>query len=65
MRLLSVYDFSNYCYIFIDFNGLKKINDTYGHVYGDATLVLVANKLKELYGKMARIFRKVAMNSSF
>lgn len=58
MRLLSIHDYSNFCYVFIDFNGLKRINDTYGHVYGDASLVLVANKLKECFGKKAIIFRK-------
>ncbi|MDO4549577.1 MAG: bifunctional diguanylate cyclase/phosphodiesterase, partial [Clostridia bacterium] len=33
--------------VFVDINGLKHINDTYGHVYGDRTIVHVAKLLKE------------------
>ena len=58
MRLITRSDRKQYCYIFIDFNDLKMINDTYGHVYGDATLVLVANCLKEYFGYKAMIYRK-------
>ena len=33
--------------IMMDINGLKKINETYGHNQGDAALILVADALKE------------------
>ena len=33
--------------IMMDINGLKKINETYGHSQGDAALILVADALKE------------------
>ena len=32
--------------LFVDVNGLKKINDTYGHSAGDATLIHVAQLLR-------------------
>lgn len=34
---------------FADMDGLKKINDTYGHEYGDKAIVLQAKILKELF----------------
>ncbi len=33
--------------IFIDINGMKKINDTYGHSFGDYVIIRVASILKE------------------
>lgn len=32
--------------VYFDLNGLKSINDTYGHAAGDAALVMVANTLR-------------------
>ncbi|HEY8435620.1 MAG TPA: GGDEF domain-containing protein [Haloplasmataceae bacterium] len=58
MRLITRLGRDDFCYIFIDFNGLKKINDTYGHIYGDAALVLVANQLKAFFSKHSLLFRK-------
>lgn len=34
-----------------DMNGLKDINDTYGHEFGDLALVYSANLVKEVYGE--------------
>lgn len=34
--------------VFIDLNGFKAINDTYGHRTGDAVLVEVANRLRQV-----------------
>ena len=36
---------------FIDFDDLKKINDTEGHSSGDALLIDFSNKLKEYFYK--------------
>ncbi|MEW4414841.1 bifunctional diguanylate cyclase/phosphodiesterase [Clostridium sp. AN503] len=33
--------------IFIDINGMKKLNDTYGHSFGDYVIIRVASILKE------------------
>ena len=35
--------------IFMDLNGMKKINDTYGHDMGDSVLVIVAQALRETF----------------
>ena len=34
-----------------DLNGLKKINDTYGHEYGDMALSDAAERLEKVFGK--------------
>ncbi|MEF3693320.1 MAG: diguanylate cyclase [Acholeplasmataceae bacterium] len=34
--------------IMIDINGLKIINDTYGHLYGDSIIVMISEKLKKI-----------------
>ena len=34
-----------------DINGLKQINDTYGHETGDRSIIAASNILKEIYGK--------------
>lgn len=39
---------SSICIIFSDLNGLKKINDIYGHEQGDFTIKLVADAFKSL-----------------
>ncbi len=35
--------------IFIDINGLKEANDTYGHIYGDKLIIKCANICKEVF----------------
>lgn len=37
--------------LFIDLNGLKKANDTFGHNYGDDLLKNTATKIKEIFGE--------------
>lgn len=41
---------------FLDINGLKYINDTYGHDQGDQTLVFTANMMKKYFSD-ANLFR--------
>ena len=38
------------CCVFIDVNGLKHINDTYGHKRGDKMLKFVADKIRKFFG---------------
>lgn len=43
--------------IFFDINDFKKINDNYGHVYGDECLVKVSAVLLSVYSKYGKIYR--------
>lgn len=38
-----------FCLCLIDFNGLKRINDEFGHVVGDKLILAFSDKLKELF----------------
>ncbi|MGB5823679.1 MAG: HD domain-containing phosphohydrolase [Proteocatella sp.] len=40
-----------------DVNGLKLINDTFGHIEGDKILVSISNVLKKVCGEYGHIFR--------
>ncbi len=40
-----------------DLNGLKMINDTYGHSYGDEAIIRCANVLKSVIGKKGKVYR--------
>ena len=40
-----------------DLNGLKHINDTYGHAYGDEAIIRCAGVLKTVVGKKGKVYR--------
>ena len=44
-------------YIAIDMNGLKDVNDTYGHDVGDDLIVGAAHCIEQCFGKMGKRFR--------
>jgi diguanylate cyclase (GGDEF)-like protein/PAS domain S-box-containing protein len=43
--------------VFIDANGLKLINDTYGHIEGDEYLKLIARNISDKVGEAGTVFR--------
>ncbi|WP_371373950.1 diguanylate cyclase domain-containing protein [Sporomusa aerivorans] len=47
MLQIAVQDKTPMCVCYADMNGLKKINDTYGHQEGDAAIMTVANTIIE------------------
>lgn len=47
----------NYTIINMDLNGLKMVNDTYGHSQGDLLLTTFANNLKETFDKEDYVIR--------
>ena len=40
---------NGYGVVFVDVNGLKRVNDNYGHTAGDELIISVANILKEIF----------------
>ncbi len=48
---------SQYGLIVVDIDGLKFINDAFGHMMGDKAIRFTANKLKEQFSSSSEIFR--------
>ena len=47
----------HYTIIFFDIDNFKKLNDNYGHPYGDSILIKVSNILKSAIRRVDRIYR--------
>ncbi len=47
----------NCCVIMFDVNGLKKINDTYGHEAGDELIIAAAKCIREAFPETEDVFR--------
>ncbi len=43
--------------LFFDMNKFKKVNDTYGHLFGDYCITEIGNIIKNNYGKYGRCYR--------
>ncbi|MBQ6675975.1 MAG: diguanylate cyclase [Ruminococcus sp.] len=54
---LSQQDSGGCIFVQLDINGLKAINDTYGHSAGDTHIMAAADIIVESFGKSARVFR--------
>ncbi len=50
-------DENNYCMISIDLNGLKTVNDSFGHQKGDLLITVFSNLLKESFDSVGNVFR--------
>ncbi|MCR5494687.1 MAG: GGDEF domain-containing protein [Treponema sp.] len=48
---------SDLVYISMDLNGLKAVNDTYGHSEGDELIIAAAKAMKTAFGNFGSIFR--------
>ena len=46
-----------YCFMMVDLNGFKQINDSYGHSEGDKALISVADCLKDAVGQNGCVIR--------
>jgi diguanylate cyclase (GGDEF)-like protein len=47
----------NFVFVSLDVNGLKKVNDTMGHVAGDELLIGAADCMKQCFGSYGKIYR--------
>lgn len=48
---------SDYVHIAMDINGLKRVNDTYGHTAGDELIIAAADCIKRSCGQYGKIYR--------
>ena len=44
-------------YLAVDINGLKEVNDTFGHEAGDQLIIGAANCIERAFGDYGKVFR--------
>ena len=54
---ISENDIGKMIIVMMDVNGLKKVNDTYGHAVGDELLIGAGNCIRNSLGKYGKIYR--------
>ncbi len=47
----------DFVYIVIDINGLKEVNDTYGHETGDKIIIGAADCIRKCFGNLGKMYR--------
>lgn len=57
MKMQENNQISSKTIIMMDINGLKQVNDTYGHLAGDELIIGAANCIQTSMGKFGRIYR--------
>jgi len=45
------------CFALLDIDFFKSVNDTYGHIYGDEVLILLANQMEDTFRHNDMLFR--------
>ena len=53
----NITEYDNALLIFMDLNGLKIINDTYGHSVGDELIIASANCIRKAFGEKGTCYR--------
>lgn len=48
---------TDFIYVAMDINGLKKVNDTYGHAAGDELIIAASDCIKRSFGQYGKVYR--------
>lgn len=57
IKLMDKKEYYPLSLVMVDADGLKLINDTIGHLYGDQLLISIANGLKDTVQNLGKVFR--------
>jgi len=54
---MNKYLLNELCFIIFDLNNLKKINDEFGHIYGDQGIIAAYNCIEEYFNSFGNCYR--------